>query len=707
MYSTIDIKNAFNERNTLLERKATITDIEKSLLLIHRMRALVIDGGFLVIYNPMRIERKENNPQKQYTQQDYKMFEEYYNQKIRKIHILTHFVKYINEDFEKGMVLVDDYFNLNQKDFERKYILKEFKQYIDKPMTSSHYEKLFGSLSKVQKEIIDDHSDNNIVVFAGPGSGKTTLLVHKLASLIELEDVKLTELLMLTFSRSATVVFKEKLRDLIGARANYTSIKTFHSFCFDLIGQVGNIDKTDDLFDRAIKKIQDNDVDEMVMNITTLVIDEAQDMSVKEYELIKAMSEHNEKMHFIAVGDDDQNIFEFRGSNSKYFASFMDEQCHKYELLTNYRSKANLVDFTQQFAQNIKTRYKEHYLESYTNENGLIFVIKHQSENFYDPVITQICEMPNKKSIGLLTHTNEDAEILASLLIKQGINARLIQSNQGFKLDLLYEFQWFIELFDKDFPVITHETWKENKEKFKQEFSKSSLYLNLIEILKEFEILYPDKMFLRDLTEHIGQSKLDDLYRYDKKHVIVSTIHKSKGREFDSVILMLNHSISGDDEYRAVYVALTRARNVLTIHTNRNYFDHIESENVSRYIDNNIYQKPDELVYQMEHEDINLGGSKYCVNAMRTAKTDDIVEVDESGCKLDNRNILYFSKAMKEKIEQKRSLNYEPIEGRISYKLKWYDKENDIEYWIALPKIYFKRIEIIPSTNDLNNLEEL
>lgn len=706
MFSLIDLKYEFNERNIILDRKVSLPDIEKSLLLIHRIGALIIDGGFLVIYNPMRIEKKEVNPQKQYTQQDYKMFEEYYNQKIRKIHILTHFIKHMDEDTEKGMLLVDDYFNLNQKDFEKKYISKEYRGYFDKPMTSKHYDRLFGSLSHIQKEIIDDHSDRNIVVLAGPGSGKTTLLVHKLASLIELEDVKLTELLMLTFSRSATIVFKEKLRGLIGARANYVSIKTFHSFCFDLIGQVGSIDKTNDLFDRAIHKIKENDVDEMIMNITTLVIDEAQDMSEKEYELIKAIIEHNEKLHLIAVGDDDQNIYEFRGSDSKYFVELSNEDCNKYELLTNYRSKANLVDFSQQFTSFISKRYKEGFVESYTDENGIIEIVKYDSEDFYEPIIKQIKELNHKKSIGLLTYTNEDAEILTSLLIKEGIHARLIQSNKAFNLDALYEFDWFIKLFDNNVPVITEEAWKVNIYKFKQTYESLSIYTHMLEILKGYEILYPDKKFLTDLIEHISQSRLDDLYLQDKKHVIVSTIHKSKGREFDTVILMLNRFINEDKEYRAVYVALTRAKEKLFIHTNKNSFDQIESSQLTKWTDINAYQKPDELIIQLEHEDIYLSASRYCVNPVKQVSTDDTLDVEADCCKYNDKTVLYFSKAMKAVIIEKEEMGFKPVFAKVTYKVRWYDRENDRDFWLLLPKIYFKKIPKEDIVDDENNETE-
>jgi len=68
----------------------------------------------------------------------------------------------------------------------------------------------------------------------------------------------------------------------------------------------------------------------------------------------------NEEMRVISVGDDDLNIYEFRGSNSKYMEQFITErQAKKYELIENYRSKRNLVEFTNVFAESISHRLKE------------------------------------------------------------------------------------------------------------------------------------------------------------------------------------------------------------------------------------------------------------------------------------------------------------------------------------------------------------
>lgn len=127
----------------------------------------------------------------------------------------------------------------------RKFVTKYFKgeriQDIDRNITPQKYHQLFGELSDKQSQIINDADSKYIVVAAGPGSGKTRVLVHKLAALLLLEDVKHEQLLMLTFSRAAATEFKKRLIELIGNAANFVEIKTFHSYCFDLLGKIGSL----------------------------------------------------------------------------------------------------------------------------------------------------------------------------------------------------------------------------------------------------------------------------------------------------------------------------------------------------------------------------------------------------------------------------------------------------------------------------------
>ena len=222
------------------------------------------------------------------------------------------------KDYNAALQYVQDYFQMDYKKFVAKYFKGERVSEIQRNLTPQKYKQLFGQLSKRQMEIISDKESRCIVVAAGPGSGKTRVLVHKLASLLLLEDVKHEQLLMLTFSRAAATEFKQRLMELIGNAAHFIEIKTFHSYCFDLLGRIGNLEDAKDIVSKAAKMINQGEVEPTKIGKTVLVIDEAQDMGKEEYDLVNALIANNEEMRVIAVGDDDQNIYEFRGSNSRY-----------------------------------------------------------------------------------------------------------------------------------------------------------------------------------------------------------------------------------------------------------------------------------------------------------------------------------------------------------------------------------------------------
>src|SRR5688572_16160055 len=230
------------------------------------------------------------------------------------------------DDYTGALKFVDDYFQLNFPSFLKRYFPGARESEIKRNITPKKYKQLFDSLSDVQRRIIDDKDSKYIVVAAGPGSGKTKVLVHKLASLLLMEDVKHEQLLMVTFSRAAATEFKKRLIELIGNAAHFIEIKIFHSYCFDLLGKVGTIDRAGAIIKSTIEKIKNNEVEASRITKTVLVIDEAQDMDQEEFELIKVLMDKNEEMRVIAVGDDDQNIYEWRGANSKYLLSFITEK---------------------------------------------------------------------------------------------------------------------------------------------------------------------------------------------------------------------------------------------------------------------------------------------------------------------------------------------------------------------------------------------
>src|SRR5699024_3652337 len=143
---------------------------------------------------------------------------------------------------------------------------------------------------------------------------------------------------------------------------------------------------------------------------TVLVIDEAQDMDADEFELIKALMEFNEEMRVIAVGDDDQNIYEFRGSDSKYLEKLMNmESAVTHELLKNYRSKSNLVHLANQYVKRIARRLKHNPIIANQLDNGKIKIVKHKSKNLILPLVKDVFNTDLSGTCCILTWKNKEA----------------------------------------------------------------------------------------------------------------------------------------------------------------------------------------------------------------------------------------------------------------------------------------------------------
>jgi ATP-dependent DNA helicase RecQ len=203
-----------NHNNNLFNESANIEEIDDTLFYLLKIRALKIEGEFLVIYNRMRLKRIANTDER-YKKEHYKHLSDYYDSKIKQIHIVGEYARKMIESESIASEFVDDYFFMQSDFFMHKYFTGRNEE-LKRSMTETKFQKLFGELSETQLNIIKDSKSKYIVVVAGPGSGKTKLLTHKLASLYISEDVKHEQMLMLTFSRAAASEFKKRLMGLIG-----------------------------------------------------------------------------------------------------------------------------------------------------------------------------------------------------------------------------------------------------------------------------------------------------------------------------------------------------------------------------------------------------------------------------------------------------------------------------------------------------------
>lgn len=678
-FSIVELLNDFKKSSSLFGsvQDVQIEDVEEALLYLSKIGALKLEGGFLVLYNAMDIRRIKDN-RLRYKQEDYRMLNEFYKQKIQQVHIVGEYANLMVKDYNAALQYVQDYFQMDYKRFVAKYFKGERVREIECNVTPGKYKQIFGSLSDKQMEIISDKESRCIVVAAGPGSGKTRVLVHKLASLLLLEDVKHEQLLMLTFSRAAATEFKQRLMGLIGNAAHFVEIKTFHSYCFDLLGRIGNLDDVKDVVSRAAQMINDGEVEPSRIAKTVLVIDEAQDMSAEEYALVHALMAANEEMRVIAVGDDDQNIFEFRGSDSKFMAQLLKESNGRFiEMTENFRSSQHIVEFANDFAGAIKNRMKSRPIISMSLETGSVNITKHSSSCMYQALVDDILKHRGAGSMCVLTQTNEEAVIVVALLRKYNLKSKLIQSMEGFRFWKMSEVRYFLKHIEENThtPLIADDVWEKAKQDTYKTYGNSASLCYLKQCVKLFEETNKAK-YLSDFKEYVFESSAEDFCDLQNADVVVSTIHKSKGMEFDDVYMLISEPRQLTDEVlRRYYVGITRAKKRLFIHTNCSLFDRFGVS--QKRIDHTIYDMPDEIVLQLSLKDVNLGSFKDIKNDVLALRAGQKLRCDGENLydKQTNKPVGKLSKKIMSELSGWNEKHYSISDVSIRFIVAWRPKD--------------------------------
>ena len=648
------------------QEKPTLSDIEEALLYLTKTELMKIEGGFIVVYNTMQIGRLTDR-RTRYGKEQYRLLDEFYKQRIRQIHIVGEYANLMVRDYNAALQFVNDYFTMDFRRFISHYFKEERRAQIDQNITPAKYNQLFGGLSQRQLEIINDKQSRYIVVAAGPGSGKTRVLVHKLASLLLLEDVKHEQLLMLTFSRAAATEFKKRLIHLVGSAAHYVDIKTFHSYSFDLIGKQGSLDEAKDVVGRAAEMIERGEVEPSKTAKSVLVIDEAQDMGADDYRLVRALMRQNEEMRVVAVGDDDQNIYAFRGSDSRYMQSLVSEDSAKlYEMTDNYRSARAIVNCANRFVGRIPGRLKHTAIQSTTGTEGK--AVTQESLNGAD-IKVEGCT-------AVLTRTNEETMQVAYELERRGLQATVAQSMGGFRFGNLAEVRYFLkQLGSKEEAVIPADRWQEARWRTLETYATSTCLSIMKHFFADFEATHRT-YYHSDLREYIFESNIEDFIAADKQSVFVSTIHKAKGREFDTVYLLSPVPDSRDvSDMRAYYVGLTRAKKNLYLITNP----------PAEYAAISIALNMHDVILDF------FRGRKELVLRLRSGDSlhyQNGILLNEQGV-----NIAALSAAGKEKLKAWTDRGYAVSGARVSFTLAWKPMNSQMEYAVCLANVVLTKMK--------------
>lgn len=675
-FSLAGLVGDYND-SALFPEKIDVGMAEEALLFLAKTGILNLEGGFMVLYNKLQIERLKDSKCR-YKKDDYHNLDDFYKQRIQQIHIIGKYANMMVSDKNRAMEYVHDYFVLDFKAFIKKYFDSKEEKRIGRNVSERKYNELFGGLTQTQSAIINDNESRFIVVPAGPGSGKTYVLVRKLASLILLEDVKSEQLLMLTFSRAAAVEFKKRLRDLIGNAAEYVEIKTFHSYSFDILGRKGSVDDSGHIVADAVEGILRGRVERSRITKSILVIDEAQDLGVQEFELVKELIRLNDDMRVIAVGDDDQNIYEFRGSDSGNMKSLItDYGASVYDMMENFRSSEAVVSISNNYVKGMSNRLKSAPIICRRSDRGCVRLIHHASLDYEQAIVNEILSGAPGGTVCVLTATNDDALVISALLNKSGRRARLIRSNDGFYLRDLAEFRFFLDTIREfDAACLDNDTWTKSAEMVVEHFRGSECLEMFRNCLEAFNEECPGRKYISDFENFLLESRLEDFSKSRSSEIIVSTIHKSKGCEYDNVYISLKGlGDITDRERRMIYVGMTRAKNNLSVHfSNVNLF---LDKSLQRFIieDNTVYGAPMEVLMQLSHRDVVLDIFKGCQDSLPglLSGTGLFVSGDYLYAETGGRRVkvLRFSSAFRTQLSRMVSKGYLPVKAKVRFQVFW------------------------------------
>ena len=127
-----------------------------------------------------------------------------------------------------------------------------------------------NGLNPEQKEAVMK-TEGPLLVLAGAGTGKTKVLTTRLAYILNNNNVRPWNCLVVTFTNRAANEMKERVRQYIGDTVNSVWLGTFHSICVKILRKYPELAGLKPNFTilgeddqkRVIKKIlQDNNIDE-------------------------------------------------------------------------------------------------------------------------------------------------------------------------------------------------------------------------------------------------------------------------------------------------------------------------------------------------------------------------------------------------------------------------------------------------------------
>lgn len=296
--------------------------------------------------------------------------------------------------------------------------------------------------------------------------------------------------------------------------------------------------------------------------IEHMLLDEFQDTSILQYEILKPLIEEIvsgkgvfDEGSFFFVGDVKQSIYRFRGGVSALFASVAQEcNTHVEPLLTNYRSQKEVIEFVNSV---FKDKIKDYLPQKVRPDASFGYVEIVQNDELLEEVIIQIKRLislgADVNEIAVLCATNGDGEAIKQELQKENIEVvtetttKLInQKSVKAMLEYLKYLYFREEIYKHNFFALINQEVRDIK---RVDFTQVKLLDVVRSAITEYELFSDDFHLIRFLHVIASQSDIEALlFEYERLDVSaaasdlsgvrVLTVHKSKGLEYEHVIVM-------------------------------------------------------------------------------------------------------------------------------------------------------------------------
>lgn len=263
-----------------------------------------------------------------------------------------------------------------------------------------------------QYKIITAPTDTDMLVLACAGSGKSTTMICRTKYLID-HDVDPTRIMLTTFNVDASESLRRKLRGLFEDVPKIT-VGTLDSIAFRLYKRYFQKDYFVGVSEYAtelLKYLESDDGSNITSKYDVVIFDEFQDINEIQYNIIKKFYDAGVKI--ILIGDDAQNIYQWRGSDVKYIlnAKTFFPTIQTYNLSMNYRSSLEVVNFASAVIRNNKDQIVKSML-SYHGPMKVFPQIYHyysyaqQSKDIIRDISVLIKNDIKPDSIAILSRTN-------------------------------------------------------------------------------------------------------------------------------------------------------------------------------------------------------------------------------------------------------------------------------------------------------------